>query len=160
MSTTYQCVLLALLSNPADHLNVYDARDPTAIPRQLRPAASTSASKSHKLRIGIPVECFPAELTDAAITPLRQALQAFKKHHNAQIVPVSIPSITRALSAYYTIASAEASSNLAKYDGMQYGYRSDSDLGGAASYAQTRTEGFGQEVKKRIILGTYALQAE
>lgn len=71
-----------------------------------------------------------------------------------ELISVSLPSTTKALSAYYTIASAEASSNLARYDGIEYGFRSEGHI------EETRTQGFGEEVKKRLILGTYALTAE
>lgn len=71
-----------------------------------------------------------------------------------EVVSLSIPSTSKALSAYYTLASAEASSNLARYDGIRYGFRSEGHI------EETRTIGFGDEVKKRIILGTYALTAE
>lgn len=91
------------------------------------------------------------------------------------MLPVSLPNTRYALSAYYVIASAEASSNLARYDGVQYGLHvplpppshdsdSDSDSVAASSpgavYAHSRTAGFGAEVKRRILLGTYALTAE
>jgi aspartyl-tRNA(Asn)/glutamyl-tRNA(Gln) amidotransferase subunit A len=105
------------------------------------------------------------------------------KAHGASIVPVSLPSTPYALSAYYVIASAEASSNLARYDGVQYGQRerdflifrilsvsspglhietpSGSDKKKTANvYSHSRSRGFGPEVKRRILLGTYALTAE
>jgi len=87
------------------------------------------------------------------------------KDRGATVLPVSLPNTSYALSAYYIIASAEASSNLARYDGVQYGLhvslppdsvaRSPGDV-----YAHSRTAGFGAEVKRRILLGTYALTAE
>lgn len=87
------------------------------------------------------------------------------KKRGATILPVSLPNTSYALSAYYIIASAEASSNLARYDGVQYGLhvplppdsipRSPGEV-----YARSRTAGFGAEVKRRILLGTYALSAE
>src|SRR5206468_2332464 len=81
---------------------------------------------------------------------------------NHQIVPISLPLTKQALSAYYVLAPAEASSNLAKYDGVRYGRRSNHPLDNVADdtlYAQTRGEGFGAEVKRRILLGTYSLSA-
>lgn len=107
-----------------------------------------------RFRVGIPLECFPAELTEASISPLRRAIAILREKVTVEVVSISIPSVTKALSAYYTIASAEASSNLARYDGIEYGRRSQNHI------EETRTEGFGDEVKKRIILGTYALTAE
>ena len=102
----------------------------------------------------MPIECFPGELSQEATAPLRTALKHLRDTRDSTIVSVSIPSIPHTLSAYYVLATAEASSNLARYDGVRYGYRSE------GSYSDTRTAAFGEEVKKRIILGTYALTAE
>jgi aspartyl-tRNA(Asn)/glutamyl-tRNA(Gln) amidotransferase subunit A len=87
------------------------------------------------------------------------------KGRGATVVPVSLPNTSYALSAYYIIASAEASSNLARYDGVQYGLHVPLPLDSIAGspgevYAHSRTAGFGAEVKRRILLGTYALTAE
>jgi len=83
----------------------------------------------------------------------------------ASIIPVSLPSTSYALSAYYVIASAEASSNMARYDGVEYGLQVRAPPGAdhskaARVYADTRTIGFGKEVRKRVLLGTYALTAD
>jgi len=78
----------------------------------------------------------------------------------AEILEVSLPHARYAISAYYLIATAEASSNLARYDGVKYGYRSDADFDDLIGmYEETRNEGFGTEVKRRIMLGTYVLSA-
>lgn len=106
------------------------------------------------MRVGVPVEAFASELSRASLSSLRLALSLLRTNLDAEIVSVSIPSTSRALSAYYTIASAEASSNLARYDGVRYGYR------GSGSYADTRARALGAEVQKRLLLGTYALTAE
>jgi aspartyl-tRNA(Asn)/glutamyl-tRNA(Gln) amidotransferase subunit A len=147
------CLILEIKSDvlSVDTLNVHDAKDPTAIPPSYRPKQPTRSLG--KLRIGIPMECFPSELSKQGIAPTRRAIQLLRSL-GAEIASVSIPSITRALSAYYTIASSEASSNLAKYDGIRYGFRSE------GTHTDTRTAAFGEEVQKRIILGTYALTAE
>lgn len=134
-------------------LNEHDVNDPTSIPSDYRPKA-LSRDKISRLRIGVPVECFPAETNEESIRPLRQALATLREQVEVEVVSISIPSTTKALSAYYTIASAEASSNLARYDGIRYGFRSEGHI------EETRTAGFGTEVQKRIILGTYALTAE
>ncbi len=109
-------------------------------------------------------EYFPTSLDSSIVSPFRRVVRAFK-NRGATVLPVSLPNTRYALSAYYVIASAEASSNLARYDGVQYGLhvplppdsvaRSPGEL-----YAHSRTAGFGAEVKKRILLGTYALTAE
>lgn len=134
-------------------LNEHDPNDPTSIRATHRPKSSNRTEMT-RFRVGIPLECFPAELTEASISPLRRAIAILREKVTVEVVSISIPSVTKALSAYYTIASAEASSNLARYDGIEYGRRSQNHI------EETRTEGFGDEVKKRIILGTYALTAE
>ncbi|KAG1863573.1 amidase signature domain-containing protein [Suillus subalutaceus] len=106
------------------------------------------------LRIGIPQEYFPSELNTTIVTAVRKVLERLSSL-GAQLIPVSLPSTPYALSAYYVIASAEASSNLARYDGVQYDKSKPGNV-----YAHTRSAGFGAEVQKRILLGTYALTAE
>lgn len=128
-------------------------------------------------------EYFPSELNSAVVEPLRHTITALTER-GASVVSVSLPSTPYALSAYYVIASAEASSNLARYDGIQYGEHDAGPMPNVAHadlqhtglrvdppktadtkktanvYAHSRTEGFGPEVQKRILLGTYALTAE
>lgn len=133
-------------------LDQHDERDPTAIPSSYRHSSSSNASGP--LRIGVPLECFPKELSVEAIRSVRTALKRLSKREGTTVSSVSVPSIPHTLSAYYVLATAEASSNLARYDGVRYGFRSKGD------YSDTRTEAFGGEVQKRIILGTYALTAE
>ncbi|KAI0079110.1 amidase signature enzyme [Panus rudis PR-1116 ss-1] len=156
-----------------DVLSQYDHRDPSAAKPETRQKASTaclesmqewSGSSLHGLRIGVPQEYFPAELKDEFVTPVRNAIDSLRSR-GATIVPVSLPSTRYALSAYYVIASAEASSNMARYDGIEYGFRAEVPPGADKTktsnvYAHTRSRGFGKEVQKRIILGTYALTAD
>ncbi|ELU43487.1 glutamyl-tRNA amidotransferase subunit A [Rhizoctonia solani AG-1 IA] len=158
----------------ADVLSQYDPRDPTSIPPDLREAAKQNAETKIRqlstsddlsgVRIGIPQEYFPKELDSSSLIPFRDLLERLRSR-GAQLVPVSLPSTSYALSAYYVLASAEASSNLARYDGVRFGLRVDvppeTDLSDAANaYTATRTTGFGREVQKRILLGTYALSAD
>ena len=138
--------------NPSDSLDDHDVRDPTAIPMKYRQRATIA--RNRPLRIGIPVECFPGELSQEAIKLVRRALAHLREALGSSIVSVSVPSIPHTLSAYYVLATAEASSNLARYDGVRYGRRLD------GSYSDTRSAAFGEEVQKRIVLGTYALTAE
>ncbi|KAJ7027938.1 amidase signature domain-containing protein [Mycena alexandri] len=153
-----------------DTLNVYDAKDPTSASPDARQRASAAATRAWStssladLRIGIPHEYFPSELSDEVRTPVRAAIERLKSR-GATIVPVSLPSTPYALSAYYVISSAEASSNMARYDGVQYGLHvplpQGTNLTNTASmYARTRSVGFGGEVQKRVLLGTYALTAD
>jgi aspartyl-tRNA(Asn)/glutamyl-tRNA(Gln) amidotransferase subunit A len=145
-------------------LNQYDSNDPTSLSDTVRQRiASQVPDKSTGLRIGVPQEYNIQELT----APVRQAWNdTLSKLQQAghTLVPVSLPTTQQALSAYYVLAPAEASSNLAKYDGVRYGHRtSGSDATPKESsplYARTRGEGFGEEVRRRILLGAYALSSE
>jgi aspartyl-tRNA(Asn)/glutamyl-tRNA(Gln) amidotransferase subunit A len=145
-------------------LNQYDSNDPTSLSDTVRQRiASQVPDKSTGLRIGVPQEYNIEELT----APVRQAWNdTLSKLQQAghTLVPVSLPTTQQALSAYYVLAPAEASSNLAKYDGVRYGHRtSGSDATPKESfplYARTRGEGFGEEVRRRILLGAYALSSE
>ncbi len=109
------------------------------------------------LRLGVPDEVVGAGVEPAVAEAVRHALDVFTAQ-GGRVERISLPSIEAALPAYYLIAPAEASSNLARYDGVQYGLRAPSeDL--HEMYAETRRQGFGAEVKRRIMLGTYALSA-
>ena len=127
------------------------------------PAWSRELQSNMKgVRVGLPKEYF-AEGLDADVARVTQeAIEALKKR-GAEVVDVSVPLVKHAVSVYYLIATSEASSNLARYDGIRYGYRSDyskeaaSDLG--EFYSRNRGEAFGTEVKRRIMLGTYALSS-
>ena len=109
------------------------------------------------LRIGIPKEYHPEGL-NAEISKLWQQGAEMLKARGAEIVDISLPHTKYALAAYYIIAPAEASSNLARYDGVRYGLRVDGN-GLDDMYINTRTAGFGKEVKRRIMIGTYVLSA-
>ncbi|KAI0766032.1 amidase signature domain-containing protein [Irpex lacteus] len=155
-------------------INQYDERDPTAAYPETREQAAllceeltsgwSDCPTLSNLRIGIPQEYFPSEVNPAILEPYRKILRSLAGR-GAQLVPVSLPSSHYALSAYYVIASAEASSNLARYDGIEYGLRIDPNKTihihkAGDVYAQTRSAGFGPEVQRRILLGTYALTAD
>ena len=110
------------------------------------------------LKLGVPREYF-VDGMDPAVTEAVRAAAADYERLGATLVDLSLPHTQYALAAYYLIATAEASSNLARYDGVRYGHRTRDPKGLAELYAQSRAEGFGPEVKKRIMLGTYALSA-
>ncbi|ROW10391.1 hypothetical protein VMCG_01640 [Cytospora schulzeri] len=126
------------------------------------------------LTFGIPVEYNISELDGCVREAWEDAARVLRDEVGARVVPVSLPSTRHALSAYYVIAPAEASSNLAKYDGVRYGIRqpdiegknnntnnnNSSDGGGGVLYSGVRGEGFGPEVKRRILLGSYTLSSE
>jgi len=110
------------------------------------------------LRIGIPREYFGAGLdpdVDSAVLAAAETLRSL----GAQLVDISLPFSQYAIAIYYLVATAEASSNLARYDGVHYGYRTPADVDIVDMYSRSRAEGFGPEVKRRIMLGTFALSS-
>ncbi|MYB63267.1 Asp-tRNA(Asn)/Glu-tRNA(Gln) amidotransferase subunit GatA [Candidatus Poribacteria bacterium] len=110
------------------------------------------------LRIGVPKEYF-AEGLDAEVAELVHSAIQKLEQLGASLVDISLPHTDFAIATYYIIAPAEASANLARYDGVRYGYRTEEPVDLMDMYKKTRTEGFGQEVKRRIMLGTFALSA-
>lgn len=112
------------------------------------------------LRVGVPREYLDdAEGLDAAIAArMRQTLTQLQKM-GATLVPVHLPHTRHAIAAYYVVATAEASANLARYDGLRYGVRTDNPANLDALYTQSRAAGLGREVQRRILLGTFALSA-
>ncbi len=135
----------------------YDAKDSTSLNMNV-PKWSDSCGKSVKgMRIGIPKE-YSIDGMPPEIQSLWDKGVEMMKDAGAEIVPITLPHTKYALPAYYVVAPAEASSNLARYDGMRYGLRVDGkDLND--TYDRTRTEGFGDEVRRRIMIGTYVLSA-
>jgi aspartyl-tRNA(Asn)/glutamyl-tRNA(Gln) amidotransferase subunit A len=108
------------------------------------------------LRVGVPVEFFGPGL-DPEIDEAVRRCHAALSSRGATIVDVSLPSTEHAIATYYIVATSEASSNLARYDGVRYGFRDRTAGGLGAMYDRTREAGFGAEVKRRIMLGTYSL---
>ena len=142
-----------LLESMAGH----DAKDSTSLNLPV-PKWSESCGKSVKgLRIGIPKE-YMIDGMPSEIQSLWDKGVEMMKDAGAEIVPITLPHTKYALPAYYVVAPAEASSNLARYDGMRYGLRVDGDDLND-TYDRTRTEGFGKEVRRRIMIGTYVLSA-
>ncbi len=136
----------------------HDPADSTSIPGAVEPLLARVGDGVDGLRIGIVDELVGADgIQPEILAATEQAATALEKA-GARVERVSIPSVNYGLSAYYLLAPAEASSNLARYDGVRYGLRVD---GGdvAQMNARTRAAGFGPEVKRRIMLGTYALSA-
>jgi aspartyl-tRNA(Asn)/glutamyl-tRNA(Gln) amidotransferase subunit A len=136
----------------------HDPRDTTSIPEPVAPVSPGLGEGVAGLRVGLVTELCEAEGIEADVTArVREAADALEQA-GAKVDEVSVPAAVYGLSAYYLIAPAEASSNLARYDGVRYGLRVDAPTTGEM-YDRTRTEGFGPEVKRRIMLGTYALSA-
>lgn len=110
------------------------------------------------LRIGVAAECFGEGLDPEVRVRVEAAIKKLEGH-GAEIVPVSLPHSRYAIAVYYIIATAEASSNLARYDGVRYGFRAEEARTLSEMYRRTRDEGFGAEVKRRIMLGTFVLSS-
>ncbi len=133
----------------------YDPRDSTSVNQDVPDYSKSLTGDIRGLKIGIPKEYFVAGL-DAEIKTIIQEAVNKLKNLGAVIHQVSLPHTEYAVPVYYIIATAEASSNLARFDGVQYGYRAQSD-NLMQMYKLTRAQGFGQEAKRRIILGTFVL---
>ncbi|MDP3299462.1 MAG: Asp-tRNA(Asn)/Glu-tRNA(Gln) amidotransferase subunit GatA, partial [Phenylobacterium sp.] len=142
-----------LLTSMAGH----DARDSTSLDVAVPDFASFVGKSVKGMRVGIPKE-YRVDGMPAEIEKLWEQGIAWLKEAGCEIVEVSLPHTKYALPAYYIVAPAEASSNLARYDGMRYGLRVDgANL--TETYEKTRAAGFGEEVKRRILIGTYVLSA-
>ncbi len=136
----------------------HDPRDATSIPEPVPDVSAGLAEGVAGLRVGVVTELCVAEgIQPDVMVRVRQAIDALEEA-GAKVDEVSVPAATYGLSAYYLIAPAEASSNLARYDGVRFGLRVDAPTTGEM-YDRTRTAGFGAEVERRIMLGTYALSA-
>ncbi|KAM5446322.1 Trimeric GatFAB AmidoTransferase(AdT) complex subunit [Microsporum audouinii] len=148
-----------------DVVNRYDNRDPTSISPTTRSrildTVKEVSREKNRLRIGVPLEYNIHELSSDVRTAWQRTLQHLQSHGHT-IHPVSLPATKQALSAYYVLAPAEASSNLSKYDGVRYGTRDIdfADNAGDYLYSNTRGMGFGAEVRRRILLGTLSLSAD
>jgi aspartyl-tRNA(Asn)/glutamyl-tRNA(Gln) amidotransferase subunit A len=135
----------------------WDPQDSTSAQVPVPDYAAALVGGATGIRLGVPEEAFGRGVDPAVAASLRDALEVFAGLGLA-VEHISLPTIEAALPAYYLLAPAEASSNLARYDGVQYGRRAPSDDLYEMT-AQTRRQGFGDEVKRRIMLGTYALSA-
>ena len=136
----------------------YDAMDATSSTAPVEDFAAESDRPVEGLRIGIPAEYF-AEGLDAEVRLAIEAGIAALKAAGCTVKPISLPTTKYAIPTYYLVATAEASANLARFDGVRYGHRSADAQTLGEMYAHSRDEGFGAEVKRRILLGTYALSA-
>ena len=134
----------------------YDENDATSSKKSEGNYHSLIGSDVSKLKIGVPKEFFGDGLNDEVKTAVLNAVEYYKKL-GCEIVDVSLPSLEYAVSAYYLISSAEAASNLSRFDGIKYGLRSGLGEDFNDLIKNSRREGFGQEVKRRIMLGNYAL---
>src|SRR5438270_6474559 len=142
-----------LLSAIAGH----DANDQTSSQRPVPDYAAALSSGVRGLKIGVPREYFGEGLEPDVERAVRAGIEKLRAQ-GCEVREISLPSSPHAIATYYIVATAEASSNLARYDGVRYGYRARAGQL-LEMYEKTRAEGFGAEVKRRIMLGTYALSA-
>ena len=147
------CALL--LNTVAGH----DPRDSTSVPREVPDYTNSLPGDLKGITIGIPEEYGATEgLDPAVLSSVNDAVEVLEKL-GAKRVKVSLPHTEYAVAVYYVIAPSEASSNLARYDGVKYGFRNPDHSGLMNMYRSTRSGGFGPEVQRRIIIGTYCLSA-
>jgi len=136
----------------------YDPADSTSVDCPVPDYLATLKSGVAGKKIGLPREYFIEGLDPDVKRAVAEAIEVYRSL-GAEIVEVSLPHTDYSVACYYLIATAEASSNLARYDGVRFGARKDSGQGLIGMYQQTRAAGFGAEVKRRIMLGTYALSS-
>ncbi len=134
----------------------FDERDSTSLDREQEDYTRDLNKPLNGLKVGLPKEYFAAGL-DADVAKSIDNAVVLLKSLGAETVEVSLPKTELTIPAYYVLASAEASTNLSRYDGVRYGYRTDKYDGLEEMYCKTRSEGFGEEVKRRILMGAYVL---
>ncbi len=134
----------------------HDAKDSTSAPRDVDDYLTDLNKPLDGLTIGLPDEFFPESLNGDIAANVEAAAKQLEQL-GAKLKRISLPSVKLSIPAYYVIAPAEASSNLARYDGVRYGYRCDNPADLQDMYLHSRSEGFGEEVQRRILIGTYAL---
>ncbi|MFK7896973.1 MAG: Asp-tRNA(Asn)/Glu-tRNA(Gln) amidotransferase subunit GatA [Myxococcota bacterium] len=137
----------------------HDPRDSTSVPESVPALGDALTGDVSGTVIGLPEEYFVEEGVDPGVLGRVKEAIGVLEEAGAKVVPVSLPHTQYTIAAYYLIATAEASSNLARFDGVRYGHRADQPKDLADLYHRSRSEGFGSEVQRRIILGTYVLSA-
>jgi len=136
----------------------HDARDSTSVKAPVPDYVSSLEESPHSVRVGLSEEYFAEGLGDSVRRAVMEGVEHLRRD-GAEIVYIHLPHMKYATACYYLIASSEASSNLARFDGVHYGYRTESPQDMFELYTGTRGEGFGKEVKRRIMLGTFALSS-
>ena len=136
----------------------FDEKDSTSVNQSVPDYTASLGNSIKGLKIGIPKEYFSEGLDPGTEIAVRKAL-ADLEAQGAQLVEISLPNSPLSVPAYYVIAPAEASANLSRFDGVKYGYRCDDPKDLQDMYCRSRTEGFGEEVQRRILIGTYCLSA-
>jgi aspartyl-tRNA(Asn)/glutamyl-tRNA(Gln) amidotransferase subunit A len=136
----------------------FDTKDSTSVDQAVPDFSANLNQSLAGLKIGLPEEFFSDDLNSDMATAIETAIDEYKKL-GAEVKAVSMPNLKLAIPAYYVIASAECSSNLSRYDGVRFGYRCENPTDLSDLYTRSRGEAFGAEVKRRILMGTYALSA-
>lgn len=136
----------------------HDPLDSTSVNRTAPDYTAALTGDVKGLTIGRPVELFGEGMEPGTRAAVEAALARYEEL-GAKVVDVSLPHVNHSLAVYYIIAPSEASSNLARYDGVRYGHRTPKDVDMIEMFRQSREEGFGEEVKRRIMIGTYALSS-
>ena len=143
-----------LLANMSGH----DPKDSTSLNIEVPDYPKEISNDISGLKIGLPKEFFEQEMPDYVRKSTEEAIEVYKDL-GAEIEEISFPNIDLSLPVYYVLAPAECSANLSRYDGVRYGFRCEEPKNLEDLYMRTRSEGFGAEVKRRILIGTYALSA-
>jgi aspartyl-tRNA(Asn)/glutamyl-tRNA(Gln) amidotransferase subunit A len=136
----------------------HDPKDSTSVDTPVPDYTAALTGNVKGLRIGLPREYFIAGLDPDVQKTMEAAIDTYRRL-GAEFVDISLPHTDYAVATYYLIATAEASSNLARYDGVRFGHRAEGATGLLDMYTKSRSQGFGAEVKRRIMLGTYALSS-
>jgi len=136
----------------------YDPRDSTSVKKDVPDFTASLTKGMEGMKVGIPAEYFTDGLDADVAKVVENGIRIFKDA-GAEIVDITLPHTEYCVAVYYLIAPAEASSNLARYDGVAYGYRAEDPKSLEDMYRRTRSEAFGDEVKRRILIGTYALSS-
>ncbi|QSB02031.1 Asp-tRNA(Asn)/Glu-tRNA(Gln) amidotransferase subunit GatA [Methylomonas sp. EFPC1] len=136
----------------------FDPKDSTSVDQPVPDYSASLNDSLQGLKIGLPKQFFSAELDSQMAATIHAAVAEYQKL-GAEVKEVDMPNLQLAIPAYYVIASAECSSNLSRYDGVRFGYRCQNPADLTDLYTRSRGEAFGAEVKRRILMGTYALSA-
>jgi aspartyl-tRNA(Asn)/glutamyl-tRNA(Gln) amidotransferase subunit A len=162
-SSLDQAGVLAQTAEDAARLLVvmagFDPRDSTCVDAPVPDYVASLEQGVSGLRIGVPREYFDEQGLEPQVRALIEEALALYRRLGARTIDISLPAVPLSVPAYYVVAPAEASSNLARYDGVRFGYRCADPKDLLDLYTRTRGEGFGAEVKRRIMTGTYVLSA-
>ncbi len=144
-----------------EHMMGFDEKDSTSINATIPDFSNISASNIKNMRIGVPVDILAQEGLNPEIYKMWMDTIDMLKREGVEIIDINLPHAKYAVATYYVIAPAECSSNLARYDGVRYGLTTELDVKNIEElYEKTRSSGFGAEVKRRIIIGTYVLSSK